>query len=134
MLNEDKVKLMTNIAMFEKREGKRIFPLGRYFKGDYISTHIIRSFISYTFCFFMVTAVWILYSIDRLLNASDTDDLFRYGKRALLIYVVGLVVYLAITWRIYSERYDYAKRGLRVYQAKLRRLEKRYDSQGRKNW
>ena len=31
MLNEDKLKLMTSIAMFEKREGKAIFPANRYF-------------------------------------------------------------------------------------------------------
>ena len=31
MLNEDKIKLMTGIALFEKREGKHIFPANRYF-------------------------------------------------------------------------------------------------------
>ena len=29
MLNEDKIKLMTGIAMFEKREGRRIFTVNR---------------------------------------------------------------------------------------------------------
>lgn len=37
MLNEDKIKLMTGIALFEKREGKHIFPANRYFRSDYIS-------------------------------------------------------------------------------------------------
>ena len=48
MLNEDKIKLMTGIALFEKREGKRIFPVNRFFRSDYISRHMFRSFFSYT--------------------------------------------------------------------------------------
>ena len=32
MLSEEKIKIMTNLAMFEKKEGNRIFPVNRYFK------------------------------------------------------------------------------------------------------
>ena len=31
MLNEEKVKYMTELAIFEKNEGKKIFPINRYF-------------------------------------------------------------------------------------------------------
>lgn len=136
MLNEDKIRLMTGIAMFEKKEGRRIFPLNRYFKGDYISAHIIRSFISYTFCFLLLSAVWVLYQMDRLINAVGLDILFGYGKRALALYLSGLFVYLALTWRIYSERYDYARRGMKIYKAKMRRLDRQYEPQdrGTRNW
>ena len=33
VLNEDRLKLMTSIGMFEKKEGKRIFPVYRYFRS-----------------------------------------------------------------------------------------------------
>ena len=45
MLNEDKIKLMTGIALFEKREGKHIFPANRYFRSDYISGRIPAFFL-----------------------------------------------------------------------------------------
>ncbi len=48
MLSEEKIKIMTNLAMFEKKEGNRIFPVNRYFKSDYISSKLLRSFFSYT--------------------------------------------------------------------------------------
>ena len=44
MLSEEKIKIMTNLAMFEKNEGNRIFPVNRYFKSDYISSKLLRSF------------------------------------------------------------------------------------------
>ena len=36
MLNEEKVRYMTELAIFEKNEGKKIFPINRYFKKDYV--------------------------------------------------------------------------------------------------
>lgn len=131
MLNEDKIKLMTGIAMFEKKEGKRIFQANRYFRGDYISSRMLRSFFSYTFCYILCVVLWILYSIERLLNAMNLDEIITAGKAAGFLYVGGLVLYLLITFFVYRKRYEYARRGMKVYVAKLKRLEKRYEFSNR---
>ncbi len=131
MLNEDKLKLMTGIAMFEKREGKRIFSVNRYFRSDYISSHMLRSFFCYTFCYILCLAIWVLYNINRLLNVMNLDDAVFVGKRGAILYFAGLVFYLIVTAIVYSRRYDYAKRGMKVYMTKMKRLEKRYEFQSR---
>ena len=48
MLNEEKIKLMTSIGMFEKREGRRIFMVNRFFRSDYIGRHGLRAFLGFT--------------------------------------------------------------------------------------
>ena len=131
MLNEDKIKLMTGIALFEKREGKHIFPANRYFRSDYISGRILRSFFAYTVCFILCALMWVLYSMERLLNVMELDEVVGAAKAGAVLYVAGLVLYLIITWIVSSKRYEYARRGMRVYIAKLKRLEKRYDVQNR---
>lgn len=131
MLNEDKLRLMTGIAMFEKREGKRIFPVQRYFRGDYISRHLFQSFFSYTFCAVLFMLIWILYNSEKLLNIMNLDDVIKAAKNGTLFYLAGLILYLVITYWIYWKRYEAAKRGMRVYVAKLKRLEKRYEFQSR---
>lgn len=131
MLNEDKIKLMTGIAMFEKREGKNIFPANRYFQGDYISSRMFRSFFAYTLCYILCVLIWVLYNIERLLNAMNLDEVIVICRKGGIFYVIGLVVYLVITFRVYQKRYGYAKRGMKVYLAKLKRLEKRYEFQNR---
>lgn len=131
MLNEDKIKLMTGIAMFEKREGKKIFPASRYFCGDYISSRMFRSFFYYTVSFLLCALLWMLYNIEDLLNALRVDRMISLGRYAVLIYLAGLAVYLVITWLVYRKRYEYAKRGMKVYVAKLKRLEKRYEFQNK---
>lgn len=131
MLNEDKIKLMNEIAMFEKRGRKDIFPVNRYFCGDYISGRMLRSFFSYTVCYILFALVWGLYNMERLLNALNLDEMIVLGKEAVCFYVIGLLVYLLITFLVYRKRYEYAKRGMKVYLAKLKRLEKRYEFQSR---
>ncbi len=129
MLNEEKIKLMTGIAMFEKKAEKEVFPVNRYFKGDYVSFHMLRSFISYTFSCILILLLWLLYSIEEILDTMDLEALFSTAKHMAVYYVLGLAVYLFITHRIYSARYDTAVKNMKIYQAKLRRLEKRYESQ-----
>lgn len=129
MLNEEKIRLMTGIAMYEKKAEKEIFPVTRYFKSDYVGSHMIRSFIAYTFVCLIVLAMWILYQIENILNAMDITVLLSSAKYIGILYVAGLFLYLFVTYMVYSKRYDTASKSLKVYQTKLRRLEKKYNAQ-----
>ena len=126
MLSEEKIKIMTNLAMFEKKEGNRIFPVNRYFKSDYISSKLLRSFFSYTLSFLLGIVLWVLCDIEKWLNVMWIESLIELGMKVGAIYLAGLVVYLIISLCIYARRYDYASRGMKVYMAKLKRLDKRY--------
>ena len=126
MLNEDKIRLMTGIAMYEKQAEKDVFPVTRYFKSDYIGSHLIRSFITYTFTCLMFVAIWILYQIEDIFNSMDISILLFSAKYIGILYLIGLVLYLLVTLIVYSKRYNMASKSLKVYQAKLRRLEKNY--------
>lgn len=131
MLSEEKIKIMTNLAMFEKNEGNRIFPVNRYFKSDYISSKLLRSFFSYTLSFLLGIVLWVLCDIEKWLNVMWIESLIELGMKVGVIYLAGLVVYLIISLCIYARRYDYASRGMKVYMAKLKRLDKRYEGNSR---
>lgn len=131
MLNEDKIKLMTGIAMFEKKEGKKIFPIIHYFRSDFISSHMIRSFISFTICYLLGAGIWVMYRLDKILNIGDTEEILFLAAKLLAVYLIGLVVYLGITYYVYSKRYSYASSGIKVYISKLKRLDKRYEFQAK---
>ena len=132
MLNEDKIELMTGIAMFEKREEKRIAAAGRMFKSDFVGRHMLHAFLRFTAAYVLILGVWAMYSVDRLLSAATLDELMKLGATAGVWYAAGLALYLLITRSIYSRRYDEDSRALRAYMAKLRRLKKRYEFQNKK--
>lgn len=132
MLNEEKIRLMTGIAMFEKKMMKESVPANRYFKSDYVGSHLIRSFIAYSLTVCLCLVLWVLYRFDDLINAMAIDELLSLGSHLVIYYVAGLLAYLVVTWKIYSKRYDEASGRIKIYQAKLRRLEKKYDQQAAK--
>lgn len=129
MLNEEKIRLMTGIAMFEKKAKKEILPASRYFKSDYIGSHLIRSFLTYTFACAVCLALWVLYQLEDLLNTMEFSILLESVKHIGMFYAAGLLVYLLLTYWVYSRQYDRASKSMKIYQAKLRRLEKKYESQ-----
>lgn len=131
MLNEEKIKLMTGIAMFEKKEGKKIAPSRCYFKSDYIGRHLFGAFFGYTLCFVLGVVLWVLYHLEMLLDSISAELFLSLGRRFGLVYLLGLILYLMITGLVCWNRYDYASGGMRVYVAKLKRLEKRYEYQNK---
>ncbi|MEG2350089.1 MAG: hypothetical protein RSB57_06235 [Hungatella sp.] len=131
MLNEDKIKLMTGISMFEKKEGKKIFPINRYFKEDYIGNHLVRGFLGYTFCWLLGVIIVLLYKLEVLFGTEMFDQIFVVGIQFLSCYVIGLILYLILTFYVFQKKYSYASRGMKIYVAKLRRLEKRYEFQNK---
>ena len=126
MLNEEKVRYMTELAIFEKKEGKRIFPVNRYFKKDYVGGHMFRSFFGYSFCYILLLSMWILYELDEFMSGVSLEELLALGKRCGILYLAGLAVYLLITWRVYSVRYEYASRAQNMYASRLKHLLNRY--------
>lgn len=126
MLNEEKIRLMTGIAMYEKKANKEIFPVTRYFKSDYVGVRMIRSFLMYTLTCAIILGMWILYQIEDILNTMDLTVLLSSAKTIVILYAAGLVIYLLIAYTVYSRRYDTASKSMKIYQAKLRRLEKKY--------
>lgn len=129
MLNEEKIRLMTGIAMYEKKAEKDVFPVTRYFKSDYVGCHMIRSFLIYTFLCVCLAGMWLLYQIEDILNTMDISVLLESAKYIAVIYAAGLALYLLITFIVYIKRYNRASKSLRIYQAKLRRLDKKYNGQ-----
>ena len=46
MINEEKVKIMTKIAMYEQGAGKKYLPVSKYYRSDYIGLALIKNFSS----------------------------------------------------------------------------------------
>ena len=120
---------MTQLAIFEKRVGKKIIPINRYFKKDYVGGQMFRSFFGYTFCYLLFLLMWVLYKLDELLNEMSIDEILDAAKKWGVIYAAGLVLYLIVTWIVYSKRYDYAARSQTMYTSKLKHLMRRYEKE-----
>lgn len=131
MLNEEKIRLMADIAVFEKKNGSRMKAITSYFKSDYISRNMIRGFLSFTLCSILILVLWMLYNMELLISTISLDAVVAMIRKASAFYLIGLVLYLAFVYTVFARRYDDEARKNRIYTAKLKHLDKRYEYQSR---
>ena len=127
MLNEEKIKIMNRIALYEKTEGKKYLPVSRYYRSDYIGLALIKNFFLVTIGYFLVVASVAVYYADFLMDNIHKMDLVVVGRNILIGYGAVLAGYSLLTYILYTIRYHRAKKSVRGYYQDLTKLEKMYN-------
>ncbi len=127
MLNEEKIKLMTELALYEKKEKQDLEEAKKYFKGDYIAKHLIESFFGFSFSYLLISIILVLYGVQPILEANNIFDISDMIKLYIISYFICLIGFEIISAYIYSRRYDRVKKKNDEYILRLTKLNKRYD-------
>lgn len=122
MLNEEKVILMTQLASYEKREGKENVAISKYFRGDFISLHLLKAVLVATVCYFVGLGIYLLYFVEEFLEKIYKMDYLVFAKNAISIYVVFVVLYCLLSYVVFAHRFAKAKKGMRRYYHNLKKL------------
>ncbi|MDO4284666.1 MAG: hypothetical protein Q4C60_04945 [Eubacteriales bacterium] len=126
MLNENKIRLMTKMAVFEKREGTKDERMDAFFKGDYISSQLLRSFLCATLSFAILLGVYCYYNFESLMLSVYSMDLLSFMGQIIVIYVIFTALVLAVTFIVYAKRYDRMRKGMQAYYRMLSGLSASY--------
>lgn len=126
MLNEERIVLMTKLASYEKREGKQSMAIGRYFRGDYISQHLLKSVLLGTIAYVVGLGLYLLYNMEDLLEDIYNIDFILMARNLISAYVIFIVVYCCLTYIVFTYRYVKARKSIRRYQHNLKKLHAMY--------
>lgn len=129
MLNEERIKLMTKMASYEAKEGKKTIPIGKYYRSDYISYQMIKTGIGLTVAYIMMAGLWILARFEYFMENLHKIDLVGLGKNAAIIYIVFLISYMVIAYNIYYLRYEKSIKSLKKYNSRLKKLKVLYENE-----
>lgn len=122
MINEEKVILMTRLASYEEKEGKRARKTTELFRGDYVVIEILKSVVAVTIAFVIVFGAYAFLDFEDFMQNIYKMDLFSFARNILSYYVIALAVYVAFTFVYAILRYYLAKRSLRRYYQNLKKL------------
>ena len=128
MINEEKVKIMTKLAMYEQGKGRKYLPVSRYYRSDYIGLALIKNFFLVTIGYVLIVAAVAVY----LLENIHKMNLVALGAYIIIGYLVVLVFYSVLTYIQYSVKYYRAKKSVREYYGQLTSLSKIYAREERK--
>lgn len=108
MLDEKKIKLMTKIAIYEKKESKDLEIASKSFKVDYVTLQMLYTAVATTIGYFCIVVLYILGNLERLLLNAGTVDFPKLIGSGIRNYVICLIVFLVIALFFYSQKYDKA--------------------------
>ncbi|MBR4343969.1 MAG: hypothetical protein IKP88_14945 [Lachnospiraceae bacterium] len=126
MLNERKIRLMTKLAIYEKKEGKEDLKLAKYYKGDYARLQAWKTGIAVTVAYVLLLIVAAVYKLEYFLDHAFEIDFEALGKKVLGIYVIVLAVYVISAMLGYSLKYAASRKKLARYFRMLRKLNHFY--------
>lgn len=129
MVREEKVKLMTKIAIYEKHQGKTEIPMHEYYKGDYVRIHTLKAVVFATVAFAIILALLAVYKLDYILENVIKIDYRRTAIIIGLVYAVWILVYWLSARILYAKRYENSRSNIIIYNHHLKKLQ---EESGRK--
>ncbi|MFR2836362.1 MAG: hypothetical protein ACLTCI_06700 [[Clostridium] nexile] len=128
MLNEERVKLMVQLASYEEKKGKEDFKVSSYYKKDYVSFHRLATMIWTTIGYGMIIGLLGVIYMDQVLEELTLVKAIILVAVILIIYVIVLVAYW-IASRFYQKKHSEARARVKKYSHNLLVLNKLYEKE-----
>lgn len=93
MLDERKVKLMTQLALYDQTQGKEDFKISEYYRKDYAGVHILYTVLWVTIGYIAVWAIAMIAGLDTLMEKMSTALLITLVRGSCRICGSSCVLY-----------------------------------------
>lgn len=123
MVNEEKVKLMAKIAIYEKNQGKQEIPMNEYYKGDYVRIFTLKSVVFSTIAFFVLLAIIAAYKVDYIMSNVIVLDYRRIVISIIVAYAIWTAFYWLFARIFYAVRYEKSKSNIIIYNHHLKKIQ-----------
>lgn len=131
MVNEERLSQMIEMARFDSAERKRCTPMIQYARKDYVSMHLLKSFVAGTIAYGVALGLWALYSMEELLKTLNSMELEGFIISLLLKYIVFLAVYLGVTYIVANQKYTRGRSKVKKYYGSLKKVDQMYEREKR---
>lgn len=126
MLNEDKIRLMTRLSIYEKGKGKKIIPVGKYHKKDYVVMKMFRTAVAVAIAYVCMLGIWVLTQLEVILEDLNQLNFVSLGVQLLIGFALLETVFAFVAFVVYSKKYVKAVKSLKGYYNNLKRLSNYY--------
>lgn len=131
MLNEEKIRLMTRLEVYEDGLGVGDERTAGYFRNDYILSGMVGSFVAGTIAWGICAAVYCGYFFEQIFYSVYENTLDTYLHLALRTYFIFIILFLLITFLIYYRRSAAFTTRRRMYGRDLEELMEICDQEAR---
>jgi len=121
---------MARAAIYVKKEKKHNLRIHRFRQEDYIAWNMIKALVGMTAGYGLIMVIYVLYGSESLLDQLTLDYLADLGKKFLLGYVVVMGLTGVVSYIVYYNRYQKARKKNRAYVQYLKKINRIYQKDG----
>lgn len=132
MLDTRKIRLMTRMATYEKKNIQKDLRISTYYKKDYASLNTLITILWLTVGYALLVGMFGLCYVDQILENLTLEKLFLLGGMIVGIYLVLLIVYGVCANTYYKGMHNRAKHRVKRYYRDLSMLEKMNEKEKRR--
>ena len=133
MLNNQKIKKMHKLAVYESGEGKKHLAISNYYRSDYIGLALIKNFFLTTIAYGLLLMIYFGYRSEYFMENIHKMNLVFMAAEVIGLYIILLVAYSILTYVYCSVKYSKAQKGIQEYYRGLTQMKKAYDREERRN-
>lgn len=133
MLNNQKIKKMHKLAVYESGVGKEDLAVSNYYRSDYIGLALIKNFFLTTIGYGILLVIYLGYKSEYLMANIHKMNLALFAVKIIGLYVIMLVAYSILTYIYSSVKYSRAQAGIQGYYKELTQMKKFYDREEKRN-
>lgn len=115
MVNEDRVKQLYKLAVYEQNEEKVHRQAGQYYRSDYVGKEVIKSFFTGTFAYGIMAVLWMMSNWSLILHQINTLEIVDTVVIMIIYYIGFMIIYTFATVMVYFFRYKHSKKKLDAY-------------------
>ena len=131
MLDKRKIRLMTKMAIYEKKYGEEDIKISGYYKKDYSSLNTWITLIWVSAGYLLAAALLVLCGADAILEGLTFLKLLVLIAIAAGAYFALLIIYGIGSGKFYRRKHTQAKQRVKKYYRDMSRLEKIYKKEYR---
>ena len=114
MIDEERVKQMTKMAIYEEGEGKQYVPMTQYFR---------------TFAFALFVVIYLSCEMENLMENINSIDLVGFVTGILVKYGIFMAAYLLVTYVVYNVRYSVGRKHVKQFYTYVKKVNKIYEQE-----
>lgn len=122
MLNNDKIRNMTRLALYEQGNGKNDIKISHFYKSDYIRYNILKTIVTVTVGIALLLGFAGLYNMEYIISNATKINYRQLGISLLILYLLIIIGYVILTIAVTSVKYKRARKSLVKYNRNLKEL------------
>ena len=125
MLNNEKIILMAKLSLYEQKNQKKEIKTSKYFRGDYMSLKMLKSFLCITVAYLLCLVLWFMYKSDKVISSlTTTGRLTALIIMLVILYIVSVVLYMIFSYAFFSHKFRNIRKHLKEYNGDLKTLHR----------